>query len=424
MMLVIFLVLVVILLIVGYVLYRVVSEGPDRAELLHLRSQEADFAAANCELAEQRRLIGELRVEREVLKVKLEGEQRVTAEKIALLTEAEERLKREFENLANKIFDDKGRVFREQNKDGLGSLLQPLREQLDGFRSRIDEVHRDDTEQSARLIEQVRQLQELSNRVSGEANNLAKAIKGDAKVQGDWGELIVERLLEASGLEKGREFESQVSMRTGEGELLRPDFIVNLPGERVVVIDSKVSLTAYERYVNAEDEAVTEAELAAHLASVKGHVTELAAKNYENLLGNKALDFVLMCIPLEAAYQAALQADTEMMYTAAKTNIVIVSPATLMVALKLVAQMWRRDNENRNVEQIADRAGRMYDQVALVIEALEETRRKFGGAAESLDLVIRRISEGRGNLVGRIEEMKRLGAKVSRQLPEGYGGEE
>ncbi len=283
----------------------------------------------------------------------------------------------------------------------------------------MDAVHQDGTEQSTRLLEQIRQLQALSNRVSEDANNLARAIQGDAKRQGDWGELLIERLFEASGLQAGRDYEGQRAFRTEDGSLRRTDFIVHLPGEKAVIVDAKVSLTAFDRYSAARDDALRSKALAEHVQSVRQHVAELQAAGYEQLLGNRTLDFVLLCIPLEPAFQAALQADATLLYDLGRTNVVVAGPTTLLLSLKLIAQLWRREHENQNAELIAERAGRLYDQVALVIEAAADAQKRLSAAAESFDLVQKRLQEGRGNLVGRIEALRRLGAKVSKPLPAG-----
>ena len=330
---------------------------------------------------------------------------------------AEARLQAAFESLAGRIVEERGTVLSEQHRERLDALLDPFRHQLDSFRQRVDEVHRSDTELTARLLEQVRQLQELNSRVSDEANNLARAIKGESKKQGDWGELIIERMLEASGLERGREYTVQESARSADGRIIRPDFMVHLPGKKALVVDAKVSLTAYERYCS-EEEPVRKAEaLQEHVRSVSRHVAELEAKDYAALRGNRTLDFVIMCIPLEPAYQAAMQADPDLFYRLAGRNVVVTGPATLMITLRLIAQIWRRENENRNAELIADRAGKICDQVALVAEAMVDARRKLAGVSDAFELALKRLTEGRGNLAGRAEEIRRLGAKVSRQLP-------
>lgn len=356
------------------------------------------------------------------LESELDHERRSGADKLRLLQDAETRLKTEFENIAGRIVEDKGRLLTDQNRARLADLLQPFKEQMESFRKRVDEVHANELKQTERLVEQVRQLQETSNRVSDEANNLAKAIKGDAKQQGDWGELIVERIFESSGLEPGRDYDRQTGLRGEDGGLRKPDFIVYLPGRKAVIVDSKVSLTAYERYCAAPDEPARQEELARHVQSVRKHVEELRDKGYADLLGNRSLDFVLMCVPLEPAYHAAMQGDPDLLYDLARTKVVITGPTTLMITLKLIAQIWRREHENRNAEQIAERAGKLYDQVVLVLEAVTDARKRLAGAGESIDLALNRISGGRGNLVNRIEDMRKLGAKVSRALPDSVKG--
>ncbi|MBW1704972.1 MAG: DNA recombination protein RmuC [Deltaproteobacteria bacterium] len=413
-----FCIVVLALTVLVFIAFRILKDAPDKAELVRLRTREQDFEDATFQLENKTSEIESLQIEKAKLEANLENERTTADEKLKLLQDSEARLKTEFENLATKIFEDKGHAITEQNRERISGLLQPLKEQLESFRQRIDEVHKNDTERSAMLLEKVRQLQELSNKVSDEANNLAKAIKGDAKKQGDWGELIVERIFEASGLEKGREYDAQVGLRADDGSLKKPDFIVYLPGNKAVIVDSKVSLTAYERFCSA-DEDITKAEeaLDAHLQSVRNHIAELQSKDYSQLLGNNSLDFVIMCIPLEPAYHSALQSDKNLVYDLAKINVVITGPTTLMITLKLIAQIWRREHENRNVEVIADRAGRMYDQVVLIVEAMTEAQKKLTGVADSFELALKRLQDGKGNLVGRVEEIRRLGAKVNKQLP-------
>ncbi len=361
--------------------------------------------------------ITQLKVEKAKLEADIVNERKTSEEKIKLLQDSEVRLKTEFENLANKIFEDKGKAISNENHQRISSLLDPFKTQLDSFRQRIDAVHTEDTKQSTELKEQVKQLQNLSNQVSSDANKLALAIKGDAKKQGDWGELIIERIFEASGLERGREYDVQTAMYTEDGRLQKPDFIVYLPGDKVVIIDSKVSLTAYERYCRVdEDKEKTEA-LSEHLKSVRNHVNELCSKDYTQLLGNRTLDFVVMCIPLEPAFQTALKIDNNLLYDIANTKIVITGPATLMITLKLIAQIWRREHENQNAEVIAEKAGRIYDQVRLIVESMTEAQKKLAGVTDSFDEALKRLYLGKGNLVGKVEEIRLLGAKVNKLLP-------
>ncbi|MGC8775495.1 MAG: DNA recombination protein RmuC [Chlorobaculum sp.] len=375
------------------------------------------IAALGFLLLRSQRESNALSVENARLQVEVEHERERAAASLEARRSDEARLEAAMENLANRIVEERGTALSEQHRQRLDGLLEPFRLQLDSFRQRVDEVHRSDTELSARLLEQVRQLQELNHQVSDEANNLARAIKGESKKQGDWGELIVERLFEASGLVKGREYTVQESDRTDDGRLVRPDFMVHLPGEKAVIVDAKVSLTAYERWCSEEGETRRSEVLREHVQSVRRHVAELERKDYAALRGNRTLDFVIMCIPLEPAYQAAMQADPSLFYELAGKNVVVTGPATLMITLRLIAQIWRRENENRNAELIADKAGRIYDQVVLVAEAMIEARKKLAGVSDTFDLAMKRLTEGRGNLAGRAEEIRKLGAKVSKKLP-------
>lgn len=384
--------------------------------VLRARRDSRERAGLESRLEEKARELEHALMDRARLEERLEAEREVAAEKLKLVQGAEARMKVEFENLANRIFEDKGRAITEQNREKVAGVLEPFKTQLESFRKRVDEIHTNEAQQTSRLMEQVRQLQDMSNKVSTEANHLATAIKGDTKRQGAWGELIVERIFEASGLVEGREYEAQQSFHDEQGRK-RPDFLVHLPGSKSMIVDAKVSLTAYERYSRAEDETERKAAIAEHVKSVRNHIKELQGKNYDALLGNRTLDFVIMCVPVEPAYQAALQADPDLLYDLARTQVVLTGPATLMITLKLIAQIWRRENENRNAEEIAGIAGRMYDQIVLVHDAVAEAQKKMGGVSESMETAMKRLKDGRGSLAGKAEEMRRLGAKVSKQLP-------
>jgi len=229
--------------------------------------------------------------------------------------------------------------------------------------------------------------------------------------------MIIERIFEASGLEKGREYTAQESFREDDGFLKRPDFMVMLPGNKAVIVDSKVSLTAYERFCNLDEDTERALALKEHVQSVRRHIAGLQSKEYSSIGGNSTLDFVILCIPLESAWQAVMQADPDIMYNLAGKNVVLCGPTTLMITLKLIAQIWRRENENRNAELIAEKAGKIYDQVLLIFDAMMEARKRLAGVSDSFDVALKRIKEGRGNLIGRVEDIRKLGAKVSRQLP-------
>ena len=409
-------ILILIAILVVFAIFRIVNDAPDRAELARLQTRDIDFENANKSLNDKTRECEYLRVENARLEASLEHVRIRANEKVQILQDSEERLKREFENLANRIFEVKGKSMTEENHCRITSIIQPFKDQLESFRKRVDDVHQQDVAQSARLIEQVRSLHELSNRVSSEANNLAEAIKGGAKKQGDWGELIVERLLEASGLQRGIDFDTQVTFRSEDGTIMRPDFIINLPENKAVICDSKVSLTAFEKFCSLEHDEAKKSALTDHVSSVRRHLESLRSKDYSSILGNRTLDFVIMCVPLEPAYQAALQADDKLLYDLAGSTVVITGPATFMITLKMIAQIWRRENENRNAQIIADKAGRLYDQVKSVADAILDAQKKLTGVSDSFSLAVSRLTEGRGNLIGRVEELKRLGAKVNKQI--------
>lgn len=408
--------LCVLFVLLVFAVVRLIVDAPRKEELHRLREieREKDRLLARYETLSAE--YDELRLVRVRLEADLQYERKAGEERVSLYAESELRMQREFERLAARIVEERGRVLGEENSIRLETLLQPFRMQLDAFRRRVDEVHESSVAGAAGIREQVRQLMELSGKVSEDANNLAKAIKGDAKKQGDWGEMIVERIFEVSGLEKGREYLVQDSIRQEDGMLKRPDFMVLLPGDKAVVVDAKVSLTAYERYCSLEEGARRDQALKEHVQSVRRHIASLLDKEYSGIGGNRTLDFVIMCIPLEPAWQAVMQADPDLMYDLSSKNLVLCGPSTLMITLKLIAQLWRREKENRNAELIAEKAGRIYDQVALVVEAMDEARRKLAGVSDSFDLVQRRLSEGRGNLVGRVEDIRRLGAKVNRRI--------
>ncbi len=411
-----FSILLALFLLLAFVAHRMVRDAPLKAELQRLQRVEEEAHSLSIRLESKSQELEDLKIYQARLEADLSNEQRNGAEKIALMQESELRLKKEFENLSNRIFEERGRVLGQENRERMDSLLQPLREQLEAYRKRIEEVHDTDTALSGQLIEEVRQLQKLSGRVSDEANTLARAIKGDSKKQGDWGEMIIERIFEASGLEKGREYTAQESFREDEGFLKRPDFMVMLPGNKAVIVDSKVSLTAYERFCNLDEDTERALALKEHVQSVRRHIAGLQSKEYSSIGGNSTLDFVILCIPLESAWQAVMQADPDIMYNLAGKNVVLCGPTTLMITLKLIAQIWRRENENRNAELIADKAGKIYDQVLLIFDAMMEARKRLAGVSDSFDVALKRIKEGRGNLIGRVEDIRKLGAKVTRQL--------
>jgi len=342
---------------------------------------------------------------------------RAAQEKIELLKGAREQMTAEFNNLANRIFEEKTERLLQTNKSSLETTLSPLKTQLGDFRKKVEDIYDRETRDRVSLRVELEQLKNLNTRLSEDAINLTRALKGDKKAQGNWGEVVLERVLEQSGLRKGSEYETQVSLQSEDGSRRLPDVIIRLPDNRDVVVDSKVSLVDYEQFVNAESEVEKEAALARHVSAIGNHISGLSIKAYEKLEGIRSLDFVLMFIPIESAFSAAYDSSPEMFMRASDKQIVIVSPTTLLVTLRTIQTIWRYEYQNRNAEKIAAQAGGIFDQFALVIESLDEVGRNIDRAKESFDQTHKRISTGRGNLVRRVQQLEELGARNKKKLP-------
>ena len=328
-----------------------------------------------------------------------------------------------FKQQSQEILEEKSQLFARQNQDSLDKLLVPLKERIEGFEKQVRETRQSEGEARAALIEQIRSLQESSRKSSAVAENLASALKGQSKTQGNWGEMILERILELSGLTRGREYETQFSANTADGERRQPDAVVHLPDQRDIVIDSKVSLTAFVRATEAVDDAARTRALTEHVQSVRTHLQELSAKDYQKLDGIRSLDFVLMFVPSEAAYIEAIRTEPKLFEEALAANIGLVSPSTLLPTLRTVENLWRFEHQSQNATDIADKAGKLYDKFVGLVEDLD----KLGRALETTDKAYRgaraKLSEGRGNLVDKAEELKRLGASTRKQLPRSGGTE-
>ena len=338
-------------------------------------------------------------------------------EKLQLLNETKNNLKQEFENLAHRIFEDKQRAFHQQSGQRLDSALNPLREQLSNFHKKVEDVYDKESKERASLIGEIRILKELNQQISQDAVNLAQALKGDNKAQGNWGEMVLESILEKSGLVKGREYETQVALKDAEGQRRNPDVIVRLPEGKDIIIDSKMTLVDYDRYCSAKTEVEKLAALKAHTQAIKQHINGLSVKAYENLEGVRSLDFVLLFIPIEAAFMIAVENDPQVFRDAFDKGIIVVSPTTLLATLRTVQSIWRYEKQNKNAERIATEAGKLFDQFVLVLESLSEVGRHLDKARESHDETLKRLSTGRGNLVSKIENLEKLGAKTKKQIP-------
>ena len=351
------------------------------------------------------------------LKTLLGDERRQATEKIALLNEARDQLKNEFQNLAHQIFDDKSKTFTEQNRINMDHLITPLRDQIGDFKKRVEDVYDKESRDRVSLQTEIHHLKELNQRISKEALNLTRALKGDSKARGSWGEVVLERVLEASGLQKGREYETQVRLKDGKGNHYQPDVIVRLPQGKDVVVDAKVSLNDYELYYSTEDTDQKEMALKAHIEAIRIHIRSLAGKRYEDLEGVRSLDFVLMFIPIEAAFLAAVERDRGLFSEAFDKNIMVVSPSTLLVTLRTIENIWRHEYQNRHSIEIANKAGGLYNKFVGFVDALQEVGRQLDKAKTAYRTASDRLVNGRGNLIRRTQELKALGVKAGKELP-------
>jgi DNA recombination protein RmuC len=332
------------------------------------------------------------------------------------LENLQEQFKKEFENLANKIFEEKSKKFTEQNKTQIDDILKPLGEKIKDFEKKVNDVYVSEGKERATLKEQLTQLQNLNVQMSRDAQNLTNALKGENKSAGNWGEMILESILEKSGLRKGEQYRAQESFTNAEGKLYQPDIIIDLPGNKQVIIDSKVSLVAFERFSSVDDENERNSALKEHVLSIRNHIRNLSDKNYQKIYQLNSLDFILVFMPVEPAYLVAMQHDKELFNFAYDKNIIIVSPTNLVLALRTIDNFWKQELQNRNVLQIADEAAAMYEKFVGFTESMLEVGRKMDSSKESYQTAMNRLSTGTGNVVRRIENLKKLGLKVSKSI--------
>jgi DNA recombination protein RmuC len=360
--------------------------------------------------------LSQLKAEKLVLEEKLSNQESNFEAQLKLVKEAKQSLSQEFENLANRIFDDKQTKFTEQSKQALDMSLSPLRRDIGDFRKQVSSAYEKENADRNQLAGQIGELQKQTMKISSEAASLASALKGDNKQQGNWGEFVLEKLLEDSGLSKGREYETQVALKDEEGKRRNPDVIIRLPEGKDIIIDAKTSLLNYERYFHAEDEQQRQEFLKNHLTSLRAHIKGLDIKNYEKLETINSLDFVLIFIPVESAFMLALDNDPDIMREAYDRGIILVSPSTLMVTLRTIKNLWRYADQNINAQQIAEKAGALYDLFVLHVEALEDIGKHLDKSKDAYETAFKRLSTGRGNLVKRSEELKTLGAKTKKAI--------
>ncbi len=376
--------------------------------------QERQQYATDLEYVKQQRAQSEAELREQL--ATYQQQQRSDQEKLELLQQSELRLKEQFERLANQVFEAKTAKVDAQNRQSLEGILSPLKEQLEGFKKQVNDSFSQEAKERHTLVHELKNLQRLNDQMTKEAMNLTQALKGDNKQQGNWGEVVLARVLAESGLREGHEYQTQVSLQNEAGKRYQPDVIVHLPQEKQVVIDSKMVLVAYERYFNAETEAERDRALSDHLIALRNHIRGLSQKDYHQLKGIRSLDYVLMFIPVEPAFQVAIQADPSLVKEAMESNIILVSPTTLLVALRTIDNLWRNDRQNQNAQVIADKASKLYDKLRLFVDDMEGLGGALDKANQSYQGAMNKLATGRGNAIRQAESFKQLGVEVKRSI--------
>lgn len=391
------------------------------AMLLSERNRLADNAQALQDSRDQQEKERQLKASAEIkvreLETRLQEQKENNKKHIIQMHENKELMKQEFSNLANTIFEAKGKVITEQNTERLETLLKPFKEQLGDFRNKVEEAHRQDNAGRAALKQQLENLHQLNQKMTDEAGNLAKALKGDKKLQGNWGEMQVEKILESSGLIKGEEYSRESNFKDDEGQNKRPDFIVYLPEGKHLIIDSKVSLVDYMAYVNAEDDKEREAAIGRHIQSIRNHIKGLSEKDYPSLPEMKAPDFVFMFMPIEPAFISAFQYDPQLFNEAFEKRIVVVTPTTLLATLRTVANLWTIERQNANARKLADKGRAVYDKLRVFVEKMEKLDTQLNTARSTYDEAMGSLKHGRGNLISQASQFLELGVRVKKELP-------
>ena len=417
------LVLALIGFLVGALAMRLLT-GKDKTLIRRLSTDLAvseerlkQFQSREAEFKQLQQLFIETKTRNAELQTRMDEQAKNTAEKLKLLLDAELRLNTQFENLAGKIFDERSKQFTEHHKTSLDHIVTPLREQLGEFKQRIETVYDNENKDRVSLREEIISLRRDTAQMNQEALNLTRALKGDKKTQGNWGEMILETVLEKSGLRKGIEYETQGAFRDEDNRLFKPDVIVRLPEDKDVVIDSKVSLLAYERYCSSEDDQERFTALKQHAEAVRNHIKGLSSKDYSSLKGLRSLDFVLLFMPIESAFIAAFQADERLFTDAFEHKIIVVTPTTLLATLRTIENIWRYERQNENARVIADKAGSLYDKICGFVEDIEKLGKQLSTVNGTYDALRSKLSQGRGNLVNQAGSFVELGVKVKKTLP-------
>ncbi|HGS4462463.1 TPA: DNA recombination protein RmuC [Vibrio metschnikovii] len=385
-------------------------------KLRHFEAVKQERLAYAEQLNQMRDLKTQLEVQLHEQQARHEQQLAASQDKLQLLERAEERLKQQFEQLANQVFEHKTAKVDAQNQQSLAGLLNPLKEQLEGFKKQVNDSFNQEAKERHTLVHELRNLQQLNEQMAKEALNLTQALKGDNKQQGNWGEVVLARVLAESGLREGHEYHTQVSLQNSAGKRYQPDVIVHLPHNKQVVIDSKMALVAYERYFNAETDSERDRALHDHLSALRNHLKGLSQKDYHQLKGLHSLDYVLMFIPVEPAFQVAIQADPSLVKDALEQNIILVSPTTLLVALRTIDNLWRYERQNQNAQEIAERASKLYDKLRLFVEDMQGLGGALDRANQSYQSAMNKLATGRGNAIRQAESFKQLGVEIKRSI--------
>jgi len=405
------------------------SEQRERAKSYEVKAEQVEQGIASLRI-ENSRLEEKLETQREAQreaesqldKVNSTFEEREASHQRELdsFNEQKEALKLQFKELSNEILKNSTQTLQDVNKQSLSATINPFKESIEAFKKQVNDNHQHETVQRTELRKELESLKELNAKITTEAHELSTALRGQKKLQGNWGELVLERLLEESGLQRGREYETQLSLQTEEGDRRYPDVLIRLPQEKDIVIDSKVSLLDYEAYCSSDDEQEKALFLKKHVQSIRNHVSGLSLKEYEKLEGIRSLDFVFLFVPVEAAFMAALQADNRLFQDAYNKHIVLVSPTTLLASLRTVENLWRHEKQHKNAQKIADQAGALHDQFMMMLQSLDDLGKQLDKTHGAYETTRKRLFSGRGNLVKRTLDIQKLGAKTKKALPDSY----
>ena len=366
-----------------------------------LQQQKTQLSKYNDEIKNDKATLSQLQTQ-------LEEQNKAMHEKVQFLQNSEAKLKTEFENLANKIFDSNSKKFKEQSQESLGLILNPMKQQLSEFKKKVEDVYDKEAKDRSALSQELKMLKELNQKMATEAHNLTNALKGDSKKQGKWGEMVLENVLESSGLREGHEYKREVSLRDDEDKLFRPDVVVSLPDNRHIIIDAKTSLTAYNEYMASNDDESKKLHLKNHIKSVKEHIKGLSNKKYEDLKNVNSLDFIFMFLPIESALLLALENDVNLYDEAFKQKIILVSPTTLLVALRAVENTWRYERQAQNIQDVYKRAEELYKKFTGFVEDLKKVDKGLESAKTSYDEAFKKLSGGRGNLISQVTMLKKV----------------